>query len=302
MERSKHLGDLLNQRQAIQNRLDNTSILLASISRYRSVYDRCLAIEANLAKGDLSAACSRLIENREVLESIRSNRSQEYNQQLLALLTRATDRKFAKIRSILEDQLHQRIHIKSSSLFIETFSSDQTSKFHSISLSILLQLIQQLSLSDILLSSYFTHLGEFALACISPSVKVVLHHPYSYLTGSTSSSSSSSSSTMTTSINDDDSEMILLKTVEDEISENPSSPSSSLSLSNAFIIIQYLLQNFFLLNEWVADYFEEGVYRPMERALLSWIQVWYKLWMMMMMMMMMIVNDDDDDCYLLNDG
>lgn len=245
------------------------SILLSAISRYRTVYDGCLSIDVNLSRGNLEEACNIILQNREVLQSIRSGSPQECNQQLISLLTRATDRKFSKICSIIEDQLNQRISIHDNTLFIHFFSLDHSSKFKSIHLSTLLQLVQLLSLTDSLLPPVFSSIADFVLRSISPDCSADLHstNPHSS-SSSTSTTTTLTTTTTTTTIEiDDDDAMIILR----PLSNSTSSTSSS--LSNVFTVISYLLHHFFLLDSTIADYFEESVYLPVEQALLKWMKV-----------------------------
>lgn len=170
------MGELVNRHNSILKRLENASVLLSAVSDYRKVYEGCLAIEMSLSNGNLQDAVDKMVSNRQSLQALQQQ--DRHNDQLISLLYRATNRKFARIQTILSQQLHKCIHVSPSSLLIQN---------ESILISVL-QMLHQLDLVDVVLKPLFMELVSFTKQnLVSPAELVVSEHELKVLTNQSTS-------------------------------------------------------------------------------------------------------------------
>lgn len=171
------MSELVARHTSILKRLENASILLSAVSEYRTVYEGCLAIELSLSNGDLQSAVNTIVSNRASLKTL--EQQEHANDQLISLLQRATNRKFAHVQTLLSQQLHSCIRISSSSLVIDNETT----------LSSLIPMLLQLELLEEILNPFLLDISHFIIQLLqSPSDVIVSGNELKILPTQTTSS------------------------------------------------------------------------------------------------------------------
>ncbi|KAK8831858.1 hypothetical protein WA577_001915 [Blastocystis sp. JDR] len=243
LENCDHMEGLAREREDISIKLQNASFVLGLVTDYQHIYDKLVLIDGALQKNDLPSSVTSIVEVKALLESV--GKKDEQNQSLLTLLQRAYRRKITRTKATLTQLLNQRIAVDATSFVVREKASDCTDPAV-LPLSELLRLAQSLEVFEDYSAQLCSRLHRLCDACLAtpaliPAEAQQVDGPFSVSTWSVPPS-----------------------TVQNN--------AVGLSPSNVQSLVHFATTRLLAPAPQLAEPFAEGVYAPVEQALLAWMK------------------------------